>query len=709
METAGIIYDNPAALVTMNAQPPYRIESFTGGVGTQGEDTELLSGRNFLSLVAPNEQNFVSTYLEKNINGSIKFRMSLDRSSEKEVYFIYKTGLSGIGSDVINGVIVSADDIQGSENADESDRFLKLLSACNIELVRASSDTELMMNICQICVETGGYKLAVIAFAANRDVQGISLSAFWAEEGLIPDSSHISGLSDSECMLKALRQKSIVIEDPAGNNGPESEGFPENLYCAAFPLFISDMNPGVFAVFKLKGQPFTKNETDLLNELSENISYGISYLHTLDVMRNIQNKLKTSESKFRRVVNELIDGISVTDEDGRLIVWNSAMEKITGRKSARMLGNYFWESEFDIYPKDFRDNRGLFFARKKLREYLDKGIPSSGDRYYEKEFVVNGSLRHIQGHFFSVSTDNGFLLVNLVRDITERKKAEKEIRKLNLELEKRVIERTSQLEEALDDLKMEVNIRQRMNDELRKARDESFKSLQKEKELVELKNRFISMISHEYRTPLTIILSSANLVERFIEGADFEKSTKYIKKVRKSVNNLIMLLESVLTISRSDAGHIKVKMKELDLNHFCLEAIDDVETMYENKYSIHMTNNSGLQTIRSDELLLKQVLINLLTNGIKYSGEKPKVKLTISDKEEYICFEVSDNGIGITDEDKDKLFEAFHRGINIETIPGTGLGLSIVKKSLNMLGGKIEVESRVNEGSVFRVILPANN
>lgn len=238
--------------------------------------------------------------------------------------------------------------------------------------------------------------------------------------------------------------------------------------------------------------------------------------------------------------------------------------------------------------------------------------------------------------------------------------------------------------------------------------EESIKnSLENEKLLNEMKTRFISTASHEFRTPLTTVLSSAELLERYGRNWKVEKYNEQISNIRNSVDYLTQLINDVLTIGKAETGKMQLDLKQIDLNELSLAVIKEITPLTTNKHKISLKYLIEQKHFFLDEKLLGFILRNLLSNSIKYSPKGGKIEMKIDYKENQLIIKISDEGIGISEKDQKSLFEPFHRGSNIQNISGTGLGLSIVKKSVELLKGKIEIESEVNYGSTFTIFIPA--
>jgi signal transduction histidine kinase len=234
-------------------------------------------------------------------------------------------------------------------------------------------------------------------------------------------------------------------------------------------------------------------------------------------------------------------------------------------------------------------------------------------------------------------------------------------------------------------------------------------ALEKEKQLIELKSRFITTASHEFRTPLTTILMSAKLLEQFSDQASEEKKCLYFDRIQTATKRMIQLLDEVLLIGTAEAGKLEFNLAPLHLEKFCRELVEEMQLSVDGKHLIKFESQEQQNTADVDEKLLRYILNNLLSNAIKYSPKGGSITFNLIVEQEKAIFEIQDQGIGIPVTDREKLFNSFHRGSNVANISGTGLGLSIVKQCVDAHGGKIVVKSEVGVGTAFIVTLPLNH
>ena len=299
-------------------------------------------------------------------------------------------------------------------------------------------------------------------------------------------------------------------------------------------------------------------------------------------------------------------------------------------------------------------------------------------------FTEDGSpIGAISTHFnnprnFSIQELNRMeLYARKAESIIERFKMYEAMQKLNLELEAKVDERTKEL----------------------------ITSLEREKELNELKSRFVSMASHEFRTPLSAILSSISLVESYQKEEHLEKRKKHTDRIKSSVRNLVDILNDFLSLDKLEQGKVEVHKEKFELSEFADDLIEEVNGLLKQGQQINVSH-SGDKEIVQDKKILKNILLNLLSNAIKYSAQDKEIYFLLEAHNNNVSIRVKDEGIGIPEEEQENLFGKFYRAKNVTNIQGTGLGLNIVKKYVELLDGNISFTSAPNKGTTFTVELP---
>lgn len=303
------------------------------------------------------------------------------------------------------------------------------------------------------------------------------------------------------------------------------------------------------------------------------------------------------------------------------------------------------------------------------------------------EFPVEISLSHYEN-------EEGRFVIAYINNIAERKKAEDKIERLNNELEQKVEERTRQLRKALE--------------ELEQSKEELTQALGKEKELNELKSRFVSMASHEFRTPLSTILSSAFLVQQYDTEEERQRRNRHLQRIINSANLLTDILNEFLSVGKIEEGKIQVRPVRFDITERVSAMIQEVQGMLKKDQVIDFTHEGNVEVF-IDPSLFRHVFMNLLTNAIKFSMPASKIIISTAVLGAAFSLTVKDHGIGMTEEDQEHLFERFFRGANVSNIQGTGLGLHIVSKYTEMMNGTIACESELGAGTTFTIHFPLNS
>lgn len=240
----------------------------------------------------------------------------------------------------------------------------------------------------------------------------------------------------------------------------------------------------------------------------------------------------------------------------------------------------------------------------------------------------------------------------------------------------------------------------------KKIEDEMRRALQVERELNELKSKFVSIVSHEFRTPLTVLRTSAELLEKYGHLASEEKKQSYFQRIRSAITNMTQLLEDVLVVGRAEAGKLDFKPCPVELNIVCQNIVEEIQHGVGMEHNIVFHSQGIFVDVQLDPNLLRPILTNLLSNAVKYSEKGSRVDFSVKQEKSHLVFTIADQGIGIPKDDQPHLFELFHRASNVDTIRGTGLGLAIVQQCVTRHHGHVSFESRENLGTKFHVKLP---
>nr|WP_294903436.1 PAS domain-containing sensor histidine kinase [uncultured Lacibacter sp.] len=291
--------------------------------------------------------------------------------------------------------------------------------------------------------------------------------------------------------------------------------------------------------------------------------------------------------------------------------------------------------------------------------------------------------------------DDQKFVVAFVNDITLRKKAEQALVQLNEELEKKVEDRTVSLRDTVEKLNEQIQETEEKDRELMAA-------LSKEKELGELKSRFVSVASHEFRTPLSTVLSSVYLLQKYTNTEDQPKRDKHIQRIISSVNLLTDILNDFLNVGKIEEGKIQARFSLFDIEKNMTETMVEMQNICKKGQRIKYVHE-GDTKVELDPGMFKHISLNLLTNAIKFSPEESEINIRTSVTDEGIELKISDSGIGISKEDQEHLFERFFRAANAINIQGTGLGLHIVAKYAELMNGTISCKSETDKGTEFTV------
>lgn len=415
-------------------------------------------------------------------------------------------------------------------------------------------------------------------------------------------------------------------------------------------------------------------------------------------LKKLQSNFAYEKTHMASLFENATEGIILTNAAGNIVLVNPAAERIFHYTAVELIGTPIEKLIPFRYQHKHTGLRGQYYRHPSNRP-MGVGRDLFAQRKNGDEFPVEVSLSHYK------QKDESFVIAFVV-DITERKEIEKkslaqkdelekisrDIRKLNSELENKVEDRTLILKEALQKLEQSQN-------ELRE-------SLDKEKQLNEIKSRFVSMASHEFRTPLSTILSSATLVSKYPSTQEFDKREKHIRRIKDSVNHMNELLEDFLSLGKLEEGKVSINISTFCLKDFAEDVVDEMKAHLKSNQEIVLTC-SGEANFTTDKRMLKNIMLNLLSNAIKFSPEGKVVKISTENTSKELTITIRDEGIGIPEEDRPFLFSTFFRGKNVSNIQGTGLGLPIIKRYINLLQGDIRFESSIGEGSVFITTLPA--
>lgn len=393
------------------------------------------------------------------------------------------------------------------------------------------------------------------------------------------------------------------------------------------------------------------------------------------------------------------EGIILANSKGNIVLVNPSAERMFGYTAGEITGQpveVLIPERFSYHHKDLKEG----FYKNPANRSMGQNRDLYGRRKDGTDLPVEVSLSHYQheGELFVIAfivdiTRRKEIEVNMRRQQKELEKISSEIRKLNAELEAKVEERTIILKEALQ--------------RLEESQIELSEALDKEKQLNEIKSRFVAMASHEFRTPLSTVLSSASLLSKYTATDEQDKRNRHIDKIKKSVKHLNDILEDFLSLGKLDEGKVEAHLSAFDIKEFVEETAEELKGLLKPGQQIRY-EHAGSVTVSSDKKLLKNILFNLVSNAIKFSDENAYIELGSNVSEEGFLLKVQDHGIGIAEADQEHLFSSFFRAANATNIQGTGLGLHLVKRYADLLDGNLKLQSELNQGTLVTIFIPIN-
>ncbi len=462
-----------------------------------------------------------------------------------------------------------------------------------------------------------------------------------------------------------------------------------------FPIIIA----GISALVIVSSLLFTGSFSDLfsiLNQVSALLGvlmtlYFVLYISTVEIQKDTNNKQVSS------LINYATEGIILTNQRGTIILANPHAQELFGYNEAELIGN-----QIEMLLPDAIRPRHVDHVKHFHQAPSNRSMGAGRDLFAKRKdnsvFPVEISLSHY-------TSGNEAFVIAFIIDITIRKQSEqilkeqtlelqsvtRKVTQLNTELEQKVQDRTTMLRETLAQLERNKN--------------ELAESLEKEKELGDLKSRFVSTVSHEFRTPLSTILSSAALIGRYLKDDEQDKRDRHIARIKEQVKHMNTLLEDLLLLGKLEEGLTELKPETFNLADFITDLVSEMQEIAKTGQQI-LVHPFEIDDFITDKRLLKNILINLISNAIKFSPESSIIHITLSINQQLLSIAVKDSGIGIPDEDRQHLFERFFRARGAHNIPGTGLGLHIVSRYLEIMKGSIELQSEAEVGSTFTIHIP---
>ncbi|MCI1188641.1 PAS domain S-box protein [Hymenobacter sp. DH14] len=423
----------------------------------------------------------------------------------------------------------------------------------------------------------------------------------------------------------------------------------------------------------------------------EEQAYFVVHLTDTTPLHVAEHRLAESMGRFEAVVSHATIGIVMCNRAGDIVLANDKARQLFGYPDNTLLHQRIEALVPAAIGRYHEQLRESFHARPAMRA-MGHNRDLLARRHDGSEFPVEVSLSYFQ-------LDGELFVVAYIIDITAKKEAEQELHaqhrrvaQLNAELEQKVADRTQALGATLNQLEQRTR--------------ELSQALAAEQELGELKTRFVSMASHEFRTPLTAVLTSVMLLEKYTETEQQAQRQRHLNRIRTSVKHLTDILEEFLSVGRLEDGRLPLNRAELALAPLVHEAVAEVTGLRKPGQRIELALAPGLPPLWQDASLLRKVLANLLSNALKYSAENTTVAVRATLEDQWLRLTVQDQGIGIAPDDQERLFQRFFRARNAANLPGTGLGLYIVARYVELLGGTVALRSELGAGTTVTITLP---
>lgn len=385
------------------------------------------------------------------------------------------------------------------------------------------------------------------------------------------------------------------------------------------------------------------------------------------------------------IIENAIDGIITIDERGLIESINPSACKLFDYQPAEAIG----KNIAMLMPQPDKSQHDEYldrYQRTGKAHMIGIGREVMGLKKDGTIFPFRLGLSEVQYSGRKIYT--GF-----IHDLTREKEVEKQLKEHAARLEQLVEERTQSLKDTVKALEH--------------AKEEVSASLDKERELGLLKDRFVSIASHEFRTPLTSMQLSASLIEKYAEPFHIPNIVKHVAKINNAVGSLTSILNDFLSLEKLEAGKENPDFRHFDLVKLSEDITEEMQSSAKQHQNIIYQHTGTRSSIMLDQNLLKCCIVNLISNAIKYSGENTFIDFNTEINTDGCMITIKDNGIGIPEPDHKHLFEAFFRAHNTGTIPGTGLGLNIVARYIDLMGGSVNFESAVNQGTLFTILFPA--
>ncbi len=540
-----------------------------------------------------------------------------------------------------------------------------------------------------------GYGYTTIS--ANNGAEALGLALKYPPDIIISDI--LMPVMDGYTLCREWKKDEVLKHIPfvfytATYTHPKDGEFAMSLGADKFiikpqePEVFMDLIEQVLAEFKngkiQAARPAEESEVTMLKEYNETLIRKMEdrmlkseeaekkiriYANQLETeiehRKQVETALKESEILFRSVVENAAEGFAITDETGKIIIWNNAMEKLTGHSANIIIGKYIWDVQYNLISEKLPEENETENLRKSISEFLASGnAPFAGklmERLYEHP---DGTQVYIEARIIPIKTDKGFILVSTADDITERKRNEEKIKNMNEELEQKVFQRTAQL--------------QATNKEL---------------------ESFSYSVSHDLRTPLRSIDGfSQTLYEDHFQSFD-DQGKDYLRRIRSSVSTMSQLIEAMLDLAK--VNRATINKERINLSDLAVSIVDELKRN-DPQRTAEINIATGLEE-EVDPTLIKAVFQNLFENAWKFTSRQPVTRIEFGSTAipEGKAYFIRDNGVGFNMEYASNLFAPFQRLHKATDFQGTGIGLATVQRIIHRHNGRIWAESEVDKGATF--------
>ncbi len=544
-----------------------------------------------------------------------------------------------------------------NEELTNNQKYLGAINGFVTKLLDDETLDEISWEIAENVIDEFGFEDCVI-YVLNESTEKLEqLAAYGAKLSKGREIANVLEIEIGEGIVGTVAQTGVaeIISDTS----KDSRYIVDDIIRyseIAVPIIADGKVIGVIDSEHSEKNYFTRAHLDTLITIANLAANRLKNAISLQKQREAESELRDSEEKLRKIIESSIDGVISINAEGFITEWNKQAEVIFGFMAEEVVGLALTET---IIPENFRaaHDRGMkHYLKTGEGPVLNQKIEISALRRDGTEFPIELAI-------IPVKTKGVQTFTAFVSDITVQKKVQSEMEK----------------------------------------------ALNKERELNELKSRFVAMTSHEFRTPLTTIKQNTDLISYKLEtiaSEEFSSFATYFQRIESELGRVTSLMNDILMLGRIESGKIEVKKKKGDFAEFCERIVEKHSNNLDSR-SISFKLSGVPQPVSFDQQLFEHVVSNLLSNALKYSHGKKEPEVTLAFNElERVKLHVKDYGIGIPKKDQKGLFQSFYRATNVKNIQGTGLGLSIVKEFTEMHGGKVSVESDTENGTEFIVEVP---